>query len=380
MDQDNQSSHGLSSEDEDPVYSQQRRLSGVFEKNEIVGIDQREEKMHRLERDNQHLREIIRMYEDMTLQHLESSGTRDTEGTSLNSASEEPAQGVTAPATENLCAPTAENLGLHDENLSLKTKLDKEKAKGILLLDEREELKNDLRKASDLLDKLVKKFVQAADSDHQAQQNGKDRSSIVGDLYSVGEEASIITWSKQISSPYIAFSEDDTVASYESSSKNTDLRCYVVTDIPLEFHDSGAYFEVRIEKTSPDIQDPVGLAIGVTTTPPSQWPKALPGTADEIDRMWLVGYDGDMWDGANQKWTTGNWSGAHLIAGDRVGLQVNTNGCLHLFANGRLVLNGPTGIPTKDTALYGVIDLLGRTDSVKLIPKSAPNRSTLEVG
>lgn len=361
------------SDDEDEAQRLSRRLSGVFEKNELLGdagVDPRDDKLRRLEKDNQHLREIIRMYEDMTLQQLEGNSPYDAGGVSGTSSFRQ--------------VPTAENLSVHDENMSLKTALKEEKARRFLLKDEREELKTDLRRASDLLEKLTKRFVEPA------KQNGKDSKQPpvvmgLGDLSTIGEEAARLTWSNAIPKEfsYVALSENETVASYLGKDKLKDFRCYAVTDAPLDYREhaggGAVYFEVRIEKIS-DTQDPVGLAIGVTTTPPTKFPSELPGTADEIDGMWLVGYDGDMWDGANKEWKAADWSGAHLVKGDRVGVRVDGHGHLHVFANGAQVLQGPCGIPIKDKELYGVIDLLGRTDSVKLMPKLGPRHQTLEVG
>jgi hypothetical protein len=112
--------------------------------------------------------------------------------------------------------------------------------------------------------------------------------------------------------------------------------------------------------------------------PPWEWPIELPITADLLEGgdVWLVGYDGEFFDstaadddvGLPSKWQECPFSAADLSVGDRVGIQVSSEGYLEVGVNGEVVWTTYVPAAKETPALYGIVDLLGsNTQEVVLI-------------
>ncbi len=57
----------------------------------------------------------------------------------------------------------------------------------------------------------------------------------------------------------------------------------------------------------------------MTTTPPAEV-HAIPDSLDDIPGMWLIGFDGRMWDDASQDFEEVDWFPSELRIGDEVGI------------------------------------------------------------
>lgn len=172
-------------------------------------------------------------------------------------------------------------------------------------------------------------------------------------------------WATVPLSTNVKVSENGQTAMFTGVDKS-DLRAFVVTEEPpLLEADQGYGFEVRIERVRAGHED--GLAIGFTALPPDAWPEELPETADLLDTTWLVGYNGEIYNGGDI-WDKCPWCPANLVVGDRVGVQVSLEGKLHVVVNQRIVFTYNISTPSPLTsALYGIVDLLGNTDAITLL-------------
>jgi hypothetical protein len=172
-------------------------------------------------------------------------------------------------------------------------------------------------------------------------------------------------WADDPHGSNVDIDEDGQTASFIGKEK-TALHAYVVTEEPpLLEADQGYGFEVLIKKVRTGQED--GLAIGFTATPPDMWPEELPETADLIEQSFLVGYNGEMYDGGTENWTPCPWSPAHLSEGDRVGVQVSQEGKFFVVVNQKVVFSTSIPIQADGPPLFGVVDLLGNTDAVTLL-------------
>ncbi|CAE7428952.1 neurl4 [Symbiodinium sp. CCMP2592] len=138
---------------------------------------------------------------------------------------------------------------------------------------------------------------------------------------------------------------------------------------PLRSYDDCWFFEVCVDAVREGLED--GVAIGVTTCSPQMLPEELPQTMDEIDPCWLLGFDGMEWDGAQLLWGPAPWSPKALKVGDRLGVIVTMAGELQVSVNGDIVVQATFALPT-ERPLYAVVDLIGATRSVTLIPDAQP--------
>jgi len=174
------------------------------------------------------------------------------------------------------------------------------------------------------------------------------------------------SWAADPCGRNVQVSDDGLTATFVGKEKS-DLHAFVVTEEPpLLEADQGYGFEIQILNVR-SLQEEDGLAIGFTATPPDMWPEDLPETADIIDTTFLVGYNGEMWDGGAQQWHKCPWSPAGLVEGDRVGVQVSLEGKLFVVLNQEVVFSTNISVAPDGPPLYGVVDLLGNTDSVLLL-------------
>merc|ERR1712226_217708 len=107
--------------------------------------------------------------------------------------------------------------------------------------------------------------------------------------------------------------------------------------------------------------------LGVTLSIPS----VQPMLADELEDAWVLGYDGHSCT-PSEKDTRISWKPEGLKVGDRVGLLVNPRREVWVIVNGSLVDKAPTPIPSEAKQLFAVVDLVGRTAAVSLIPDARP--------
>eukprot|EP00927_Polykrikos_kofoidii_P000376 TRINITY_DN10135_c0_g3_i2.p1 TRINITY_DN10135_c0_g3~~TRINITY_DN10135_c0_g3_i2.p1 ORF type:complete len:498 (+),score=65.03 TRINITY_DN10135_c0_g3_i2:225-1718(+) len=167
-------------------------------------------------------------------------------------------------------------------------------------------------------------------------------------------------WESWPLSKNVKLSHDRRVASYTASDKTSECGFVATTVAPL-VRDSHA-FEVRITKVRSGEHD--GLAVGFTSTPPNAWPRELPNTADCFASTWLVGYDGQFWNGHKREWSDCSWNSAELRVGDRVGVKVSCDGAFVVSVNRVTVWQAQIHVTTP---LFGVVDLIGNTDEVTLV-------------
>eukprot|EP00928_Gymnodinium_smaydae_P045195 TRINITY_DN30156_c0_g2_i2.p1 TRINITY_DN30156_c0_g2~~TRINITY_DN30156_c0_g2_i2.p1 ORF type:complete len:2939 (+),score=602.76 TRINITY_DN30156_c0_g2_i2:113-8929(+) len=173
----------------------------------------------------------------------------------------------------------------------------------------------------------------------------------------------------------VALSPDGLHATYMGT--NDDLNGGLISDGPIVPTHLGMYFEVRIDKVSTGAVD--GLAIGVTITSPDAICK-LPESLDTLKDAWLVGFDGASYDGRTGDFADTNWFPKDLVEGDRVGVLVEAeSGDLVVYVNGEKRLNGPRGLPCEQP-LFALVDLVGNTDGVTLLPLArSPSETASEL-
>ncbi|CAE7948440.1 NEURL4 [Symbiodinium sp. KB8] len=111
---------------------------------------------------------------------------------------------------------------------------------------------------------------------------------------------------------------------------------------------------------------PDGLAIGVTTDVPDEL-REVPEILDALKQVWLIGFDGVMYDGDD--FIDVDWHPADLRLGDRVGVLVTPAGLLKVYVNGKWRVDGPSNVDVS-RALFPAVDLIGNTDGVEWIPQA----------
>lgn len=192
------------------------------------------------------------------------------------------------------------------------------------------------------------------------------------------------SWSAEVVLPNVRISDTGTCAVFrtKATEQKNQMHGYVATSQPVTYNSKrGAYFEVMIAAQRSGLED--GLAIGFTATPPSKWPKMdLPPTADGIDSSWLVGFGGDFWDGSPEtpEWRDTTFNASQLKEGDVVGIACSPECKLRVYVNGARVLTVKPQSITPNAELYGLVDLIGNTDGVTLLPqrKQKPKSTTEE--
>jgi len=153
----------------------------------------------------------------------------------------------------------------------------------------------------------------------------------------------------------------------------------VFGNAPIKAVSDGFYYEVMVREVRDGFPD--GLVVGVTTTNPAEVTE-IPETVERIQNSWTIGYDGQMWDPAQDAMQTVDWDPSALKIGDRVGVLVTrTHGEMLVFLNGEPQVSGPRGIPVtaadaKDgeppKPLYALVDLLGNARAVSFLPGAEP--------
>lgn len=181
--------------------------------------------------------------------------------------------------------------------------------------------------------------------------------------------AKLRSFDRQLLSNYVCVSPDGMRAEHRSRT-GEELHGVVFGDQPVRQFAAGAYFEVSVALTRAIASD--GLTLGVTTDLPQEdgWRPVL--TADELPNSWSLGYDGAAYINGEEDMKRLDWNPKDLCVGDRVGLLVTSFGELCAFVNGRKVAHVldcdvPLGRP-----LYAVVDLLGNTAAVDLLPDATP--------
>jgi len=180
----------------------------------------------------------------------------------------------------------------------------------------------------------------------------------------VEEEKCALRWESNPLSRNIVLSSDGRTASFDGVRKGG--YAFVSTAEPPSI-ESGYGFEVQIARIRDGAND--GMAIGFTSTAPEEWPDPLPEGADLLPgNLAFAGYDGQFCSAVckcEPEWVECPFNTRDLEVDDVVGVQVSHSGTLKVTKNGQVVytksnvhLTGP---------VYGIVDLIGATDSVRLV-------------
>lgn len=178
-------------------------------------------------------------------------------------------------------------------------------------------------------------------------------------------------------SPSITLSPDGCFARLSDPS---DARSHGVVcgNAPLQVFFGEAFFEVRVEANAvaaAAAKAVDGLTVGVSLRPPAEffWTGAsAPGFADEVPESWSIGYDGCYC--RSGEMANISWSPTELLVGDEVGVLVTREGELHLLKNGERRATAPDRVPI-GVPLYAIVNLMGCTTAVSLIPGANPPRA-----
>lgn len=178
------------------------------------------------------------------------------------------------------------------------------------------------------------------------------------------EEPGPLYWTHKPLSKYVGLSDEYRTATYFGPDKSS-LCAFVSTRFSPSV-DGGHAFDVRITKVREGEAD--GLAIGFTQTKLANLP-ILPRTADVLEDSWLVGYNGQFSEtGAkgDGNWTESTLSTENLVVGDCVSVHMSDEGLFEAKVNGKLAWSQRVTIRNV-RPMYGIVDLLGNTDGVKLL-------------
>merc|ERR1712129_408494 len=118
-----------------------------------------------------------------------------------------------------------------------------------------------------------------------------------------------------------------------------------------------------------------GLTLGVTLSLP--FSMALPGndlpqSLDEVPGSWSIGYDGEAYFDGMDDMVPVDWNPKGLRVSDRAGLLVTPEGQMCVFVNGQKVVHRLDSAIPPGTPLYAMLDLLGATSAVSLVPDARP--------
>ncbi|CAK9117335.1 unnamed protein product, partial [Durusdinium trenchii] len=167
---------------------------------------------------------------------------------------------------------------------------------------------------------------------------------------------------------YVRLSEDALSATYTGQTGH-EMHGGLIGNEPLARNaTSGVYFSVELTKTRSEMMD--GLTLGVTTNGPKDLDE-MTDTIDGVQACWTVGYDGQMYNGKDDRWVDLSWNGRDLHVGDVVTLQVTEAGQMKIFVNHRFVADGHSRIPCAKP-LYALVDLIGTADGVRLLLDAPP--------
>lgn len=180
--------------------------------------------------------------------------------------------------------------------------------------------------------------------------------------------------SSRSASNNVALSQDGLSAVHLSGD---DMYGVLLGASPLTASPEGYYFELMVDAVRADQID--GLVVGVTTTRPKDLAVLVPGlpeVADAVPSSWCLGFCGLAHCSCEEHrgdFGDIDWRPQHLKIGDHVGVLVTPEGRLCVFENHTLVARSPQPVPT-DRPLFGVVDLLGATMGISMIPAAVPPR------
>lgn len=137
---------------------------------------------------------------------------------------------------------------------------------------------------------------------------------------------------------------------------------------PLKSFPQGKYFEVQVDEQTAGMDD--GLVVGVTAADPGVMQDTFE-VAESVPSSWSLGYDGSAHVDGQDEMMSINWKPQDLRAGDRVGLLINQRGEANVYKNGTVVARVACRIPA-ERELTALIDLLGGTVAVSLLPRAVP--------
>lgn len=123
--------------------------------------------------------------------------------------------------------------------------------------------------------------------------------------------------------------------------------------------EGGQFFSVTITHQGLSGQGKDGMGIGITL----QRDEPLQQAADQLNDVWIAGYDGFAFNSRAKVWEEISWRPANMKEGDTVGILV-ANGDMVLYVNGEGVEVIGTDVP--DYQCFMVVDLAGNTEGIRL--------------
>lgn len=162
----------------------------------------------------------------------------------------------------------------------------------------------------------------------------------------------------------------DGMSAHHVSSYDEVMYGVVLSEGPLVETATGYYFELSVDAIQEGKTG--GLVLGVTTTHPADLESMVPGlpeAAVEVPFCWCIGFYGAAYSSAPGlgNFTDVPWDPQLLRLGDHVGLHLTADGVMSVVQNGAVVAQSPDVVPT-DCVLYAVVDLLGKTAGVSIVP------------
>ena len=193
--------------------------------------------------------------------------------------------------------------------------------------------------------------------------------------FAVEMKESHVKLSHMIEEGFVVATYGDGGAHIDLAQKGKDLNGMAFTDTPLNYQEDGRrYFEIVVEEIA-DFNEKtakIGMCIGVTLCDPNDIAEV--GGVDkavDVPLCWLVGFDGKQFDGVRQSWSFNSWNPLLMKKGTKVGIVLTLDGHMLVYQNDVLVSKGNSDIPSGQE-LYGVCDLLGPFQRVRLNPKASP--------
>lgn len=161
-----------------------------------------------------------------------------------------------------------------------------------------------------------------------------------------------------------------------SAADDDELYGVLLTQNPVPEFKEGVYFEVTVESVKQDEDD--GLTMGVTTTSPKDLEAQLPDLPEvsaAVANSWVIGFTGMVhcsFGDLDGQFIDIPWKPQDLKVGDHVGVFVTYGGLMIVVENGKPVAIGPHPVAMDQGPLYGIVDLLGNTSGVALVPGAKP--------
>eukprot|EP00929_Paragymnodinium_shiwhaense_P037656 TRINITY_DN20020_c0_g1_i4.p1 TRINITY_DN20020_c0_g1~~TRINITY_DN20020_c0_g1_i4.p1 ORF type:complete len:2497 (+),score=567.91 TRINITY_DN20020_c0_g1_i4:1495-8985(+) len=182
-------------------------------------------------------------------------------------------------------------------------------------------------------------------------------------------------FSRQALGKHVTLSPDGFMATRSGKVAAAEMGGTVVGARPIKFYPGqGYYFEIVLERVL-DGRFPDGLAVGVTAKRPQEI-RDMPSVADQLEHVWLAGYDGATWSSSDNDWGICDFDPGRLREGDVVGVLVDLQGTLSIFLNGGCFdADVLSGIPADETRpIFAVVDLLGSVNAVLLQDVPPPSK------